>query len=198
MDSDEQAIVDWVNFPEGISLFSLWDTLHDGDLLAIESDLLVRTLRLRFDVDYVRDFHHLPEGTQFVIVVEDVRSVRSVRSVPWPGGCSIPPSTPREQESALIADYHRKWRQESLSWSDFEKLTGEPLGLEVSNADLGRGTDAVALRLGLLAARDSYVEAYVRGERIAFYVGDRQVTPEEFVAFGEAYWNAFANKAKAD
>ena len=196
MASEEQPIVDWVNFPDGIPTLSLWDTLHDGDLLAIESDLLARTVTLRFDVGYVRDFHHLPEQTQFVIVVKGVRSVRSLRSVPWPGGCSIPQGMPNAQQEQLIAEYHRKWREESQSWADFERLTSD--GLEVSNATLGRGSDVVALQLGLLVARDSYVEAYIRGEEITFYIGERHVTPEEFVAAGEAYWDAFAKKSKAN
>ena len=79
MPSDEQQIVDWVNFPDGTPMLSLWDTLHDGDLLSIASDLLVRTVTLRFDVGYVRDFHHLSEQTRFIIVVNGVRSVRCLR-----------------------------------------------------------------------------------------------------------------------
>jgi hypothetical protein len=192
--SDKQQIVDWVNFPNDIPTLSLWDAVHDGDLLSIESDLLARTVTLRFDVGYVRDFHHQSEQTRFVIVVDGVRSVRSFRSVPWPGGCSIPQGMPNTQQETLIAEYHRKWREESQSWSDFEALVSD--GLEVSNATLGRGSDVVALQLGLLVANDSYVEAYIRGEGITFYIGERQVTPEEFVAFGEAYWDAFAKKAE--
>jgi hypothetical protein len=103
---------------------------------------------------------------------------------------------PNAQQTAVIAEYHRKWREESQSWADFERLTSE--GLEVSNATLGRGSDVVALQLGLLVGGDSYVEAYIRGEGIAFYIGERQVTPEEFVAVGEAYWDAFSKKGKAD
>ena len=192
MDSDQQPIVDWVNLPEGIPTFSLWDTLHDGDLLAIQSDLLTRTVTLRFDVDYVRNFHHLPEQTRFAIVVNGVQSVRSLRSVPWPGGCSIPQGTPNDQQSMLIAEYHRKWREESQSWNDFERLTRN--GLEVSNATLARGPNVVALQLGLMVEHDSYAEAYIRGEEIAFYIGERQVTLEEFVKIGEAYWEAFAKR----
>jgi hypothetical protein len=190
---DEQEIVDWVNFPDGTPTLSLWDTLHDGDLLSIESDLLARIVTLRFDVEYLRDFHHQPEQTRFVIVVDGVRSVRSLRSVPWPGGCSIPQGMPNAQQETLIAEYHGKWREESQSWSTFEGLASD--GLEVSNATLGRGSDVIALQLGLLVANDSYVEAYIRGEGIRFYIGEKQVTPEEFVAFGEAYWDAFAKKA---
>jgi hypothetical protein len=51
--------------------------------------------------------------------------------------------------------------------------------------------------LGLLVANSSYVEAYIRGEGITFYIGERRVTPEEFVAFGEAYWDAFAKRAES-
>jgi hypothetical protein len=194
--SDDQPIVDWVNFPKDRATFSLWDILHDGDLLAIESDLFARTVTLRFDVGYVRNFHHLPEETRFVIVVNGVRSVRSFRNVPWPGGCPIPQGTPNDQRTALISEYHRKWREESQSWTDFERLTSDPYGLEVSSATLGRGPDAVALQLGLLVARDSYVEAYIRGEGITFYAGERQVALQEFVALGEAYWEAFAKKGE--
>ena len=103
MDSDKQPVVDWVNLPEDIPTLSLWETLHDGDLLAIESDLLARTVTLRFDVGYVRDFHHLPADTRFVVLVKGVQSARSFRSVPWPGGCPIPQGTPNTQQSALIA-----------------------------------------------------------------------------------------------
>ena len=196
MASDEQPIVDWVNFPQNIPTISLWDALHDGDLLAIESDLLACTVTLRFDVPYVRDFHHLPEQTQFVIVVSGVRSVRSFVSVPWPGGYTIRQGMPRAQQEAAIAEYQRKCREESQSWADFERLISD--GLEVSNAMLGRGSDVVALRLGLLVGGDSYVDAYIRGEGITFYIGEKQVTPEEFVALGEAYWEAFASRRKTD
>lgn len=181
MSSDEQPIIDWVNFPEGVPTFSLWEALHDGDLLAIESDLLVRTVTLRFDVGYVRDFHHLPEHTQFVIVVKGVQSVRSVRSVPWPGGCPIPPGTPNVQQSTLIAEYHRKWREESQSWSDFERLASDPFGLEVSIATLGRGPDVVALQLGLLVAGTPTSKLTFGGKALAFTSGRRLPRPKSLL-----------------
>jgi hypothetical protein len=194
--SDEQPTVDWVNLPQGIPTLSLWDTLHDGDLLIVESDLLARTLTLRFDVDYVRDFHHLPEQTRFVIRVSGVQSVRALRSVPWPGECPIHEGMPYAEQETLIAEYHRKWREESQSWTDFERLAKDEL--EVSDAMLGRGSDAVALQLGLLVKGGSDMEVYIRGEGITFYVGEREVTPQEFVALGEAYWDALVKKQKRD
>ena len=86
--ASHERFVDWVNLPEGATEFSLWSTLHDGDLTAIESDRMARTLSLQFDVGYVREFHNLSEDTRFVIVVSGVQSVLSFSSVPWPGGCS--------------------------------------------------------------------------------------------------------------
>lgn len=147
MGSDVRPVVDWVHLPEGVTELSLWNTLHDGDLNAIESDLLERTLTLRFDVAYVRNFHNLSEDTRFGIIVSGVQSVRSFRSVPWPGGCSIPAATPYEQQQAIVSEYQSKWREESLSWVEFERLTND--GLEVSSATLGLTSDGVALRLGL-------------------------------------------------
>ena len=192
MASDERPIVDWVNLPEDATELSLWSTLHDGDLAAIESDLLVRTLTLRFEVGYVKNFHKLPEETRFVVIVSGVQSVRSFRGVQWPGGCSIPLGTPYELQQAIVAEYQSKWREESLSWADFERLI--TAGLEVSSATLARRSDGVALRLGLLVGGDSYVEVYVRGTEISFWIDERQITPEEFVEIGEAYWAAFANR----
>lgn len=190
--ASEEQIVDWVNLPEGATEFSLWSTLHDGDLTAIESDPMARTLLLRFDVGYVRDFHNLSADTRFVIVVGGVQSVRAFSSTPWPGGCSIPAGTPAEQQLTLVAEYQSKWREESLSWADFERLTEH--GLELSSAVLTQGSESVALCLGLLVGGDSYAKAFIRGEGITFLIGERQVTPQEFVGLGEAYWAAFANK----
>lgn len=197
MDSAEQLVVDWVNLPRGVTELSLWSTLHDGDLIAIESDLLARTLTLRFDVGYIKEFHMLPEDTRFVVIIGGVQSVRSFSGVPWPGGCSIPTGTPYEQQQSIVAEYQSKWREESLSWVDFERLVND--GLEVSSAVLGLSSDAVALRLGLLVAGEPYyVEAFVRGSGITFFIGERQIRPEEFVELGEAYWEAFANKRKIE
>lgn len=192
MAPDEQPIVDWVNLPEDATESSLRSTLHDGDLVAIDSDLLARTLTLRFDVGYVRDFHNLSEGTQFTVRVSGVTSVRSFGGVPWPGGCSIPAEMPYEQRQAIVAEYQNKWREESLSWAEFEVLT--KTGLEVSSATLAQRADGIALRLGFLVGGDSCVEAYIRGEDVAFSIGERPLTAHEFIGAGEAYWEAWRKK----
>jgi hypothetical protein len=193
MDSEQQPILDWVNLPAEATTLSLWDTLHDGDLLPIESDLLARSLTLRFDVGYVRDFNSLPEGTRFVIKFSGVQSVRCFKTVSWPGEFSLPLGISREEERSLIEDYQSKCREESHAWSDFERLSGE--GLEVSNATLARAPNAVAFQLGVLVDNDgSYVEAYIRAESVECRVGDTPVSLEQFTGLGEAYWEAFARR----
>jgi hypothetical protein len=186
--------VDWVNLPKDATELSLWCTLHDGDLTSIDSDLLARTLTLRFDVGYVRDFHNLSEETVFTVNVGGVASVRSCGSVPWPGGCSIPAETPIAQQEAIVAEYQNKWREESLSWAEFEQLT--KIGLEVSSATLAQRADGIALHFGFLVNDGSYVEAYIRGETVGFLIGERQFTAPEFVEMGEAYWEAWGKKQK--
>jgi hypothetical protein len=192
MVSNRETTTDWVNLPEGTVTLSLWDTLHDGDLLEIESDLLSRTVTMRLDVGYVREFHKLPADTRFVITIIGVQSARSLRYVPWPGEFSMPPGATHEQQSKLIADYHRKWREESQAWSDFERMTSEQL--EISNAILARAENSVALQLDISVGHKSYIQAFVRGEEIAFHVGDHLLKLEEFVQLGEAYWEAFAQR----
>jgi hypothetical protein len=188
----DESTLDWTNLPDDAKKFSLWSTLHDGDLTAIVSDLMARTVTLEFDVAYVRAFHKLPAETRFSIIVSGVQSVRSLRNVPWPGSCLIPDGTPYEQQQTIVAEYHSKWREESLSWTEFEQLTHNDM--EVSTALLVPGATGIALHLGLMVESDSYVDAFIRGENVAFSVGKQLVTPKEFVALGEAYWDAWSNK----
>jgi hypothetical protein len=185
-------MLDWINLPAEAETLSLWDTLHDGDLQAVESDILSRSVKLRFDVGYVREFNSLPEETRFSIHLIGVQSVRLLK---WasPGEFSPPLGVSREKQQELLADYHSKWREESQPWSDLERLSGE--GLEIKDATLARAANAVALRLGAVLDDDgSYVEAFIRAQAAKFLVGDRAVSPEQFVSLGEGYWEAFAKR----
>ena len=164
----ERAIADWIFLPGEAQNFSLWNTLHDGDLEAVESNLSAKTVVLRLDVPYVREHHCLPSGTRFVIRVEGVQAVRVAGS----GGFGA--------------------REESRAWAEFEEMRG----LEVANAALGLGPDIQTLRVGVFIGHSRvYAEAFVRGERIRFLVGEREMTAEEFVDLGEAYWKAFGRAA---
>jgi hypothetical protein len=168
MSSENEAVIDWVNLPSDARTISLWDSLHDGDLIGIESDPAERTILLRFDVEYVRNFHKLPVDTRFAIKINGVQSVRCFAT--------------------------GAWTEESVSWDDFQRLSAtEP---EVSTANLAEGSNTVALQIGLLTGHGGYAEMYLRGEQLRFYVGDSETTKEEFVQLGEAYWAAFASRAE--
>lgn len=187
--------VDWVNLPDDTRNISLWDALHDGTLMSVQSDVLNRTVTLQFDVDYVRDFNHLPQDTRFVMVLSGVQSVRAVRSEPWPGGFSLPKGVSREEESRLMAEYRSKWRDESQSWKEFEQLSGEDMG--VSDAMIAVGdSNSIALRMAVMTFEgNSYFEAFIRAQGISFSVGDDQMEVEQFLSLGEAYWKAFADRS---
>jgi hypothetical protein len=43
---DEDSPVDWLNLPPAASAVSLWDILHDADVVCIRSNLLERTMDL--------------------------------------------------------------------------------------------------------------------------------------------------------
>lgn len=188
---DSQAkLTDWANLPENVKEVSLWSTLHDGELCAVRSDLLARTVTLDFDVDYVREFNHLPKGTHFFMVLKGVQSVRASRSERWPGEFFVPKGTPREQESSLIAEFHSKWREESQAWAEFEQLIA---GSDTLDATLVQSDVAVAVKLGVMA-NEHYYQAHIRAEAVTFSVGDRQLSIEEFAALGEAYWKAFSDR----
>ena len=176
--------------PEDARTVSLWDTLHDGELTSIQSDLLARTVTLQFDVPFVREFNQLPEEAGFWLILQGVQSVRAACTKGWPGGFSVPRGASREQESKLIAEYQTKCREESQSWAEFELLATKA---DTLDATLVIGDGAVALRLGLMA-NSRYYEAHIRAKAINFAAGDRQLTLEAFVRLGDAYWEAFSQR----
>jgi hypothetical protein len=45
---------------------SLWDSLHDAELIAIGSDLLARTVILSFQIHYLNTFHKLRDECLFL------------------------------------------------------------------------------------------------------------------------------------
>jgi hypothetical protein len=189
----EAKRTDWVNLPDGARTVSLWNALHDGELHAVHSDRRARTVTLEFDVDYVRTFNHLPEGTKFLLVLHGVQSVRATSSEPWPGDFAVPKGAPREEESRLITEYQAKWREESQSWSEFERSIA---GAETLDATLVEGDNVVALKITLSTAHDRYYEMYTRADSIAFAAGARHLSLGEFIRLGEAYWEAFSRRAR--
>jgi hypothetical protein len=192
----EQKQPDWTNLPEGMATESLWNCLHDGSLLDVNSDALERTLKLTFDVDYVRDFNKLPDAVTFDLFFSGVQSVRSLQYRVWPGAApDIQVGTPPEEQSRLVAQYQSKWREESEDWQTFENIVklNTNDSPEVADANLAMGTSGIALRLGLLMPDESYRDVFVRAESLEISLSNGQhLTLQAFLALGEGYWKAFA------
>lgn len=196
MTENEQNQSDWTNLPVGTSTESLWDCLHDGSLLDAHSDALERTLKLTFDVEYVREFNKLPDGVTFEFCLTGVQSLRSMRYRVWPGAApDIHAGMPREEQSRLVAEYQSKWREESEDWQTFEKAVRRESSdsPEVSDANLAMGTSGIALNIGLIMPDGDYRDIFIRAESLTFALSnDRQLALQEFLSLGRGHWEAFA------
>lgn len=193
MDETEIPELDWTHLPIGCVAQSLWDCLHDGDLLSCRSDLLNRSLCLEFDIAHLR-----AEGddVRFLIHLDRVTSVRAHIFVLWPGEFHVPDGATREQERHLIEEYQAKWREESLGWREFEDSLASD-ALSVTDAALARADDRVALRLnGHLDGdkfNDQYCSIYIRCGGIRAARSDGQpFSLQQLLDLGHEYWEAFA------
>jgi hypothetical protein len=198
---DGDSPVDWLNLPPAASTVSLWDSLHDGLVFSVRSNLLERTIDLFCKIEHLNEFHKLEKGFQFVLHFEGVQSARVLRYAMWPGGCSVPDGLSYEEQRKIVAEYQAKWREESASWNEFEsRITREDEQVfDISDAALAvspRGLFALKLCGHLNYA--TYHEAYLRFETLKITGSDgKQFELEAFQRLGEQYWEAFSNRAKS-
>lgn len=196
--NNEAVIHDWLNLPSGVSAMSLRDSLHDGEVISIRSNLLERTMDLFCEIEHLTRFHKLDEGFQFILHLLGVQSARVLRYAIWPGVRPILDGLPFEEQGRLVAEYQAKWREESASWNEFESQVRreDEQVFDISHAAL---TNAVQGRLALMCGHLNYAtyhEVYLRFEELRIAGGDgRQFQLEEFRQLGEAYWEAFSRRA---
>jgi len=199
---EESRIVDWVNLPAEVSAESLWEGLHEAQIISIQSNLLDRTLTLHVEIENLRIFHQWPLDMQFVFRLDGVQSARVVKYSIWPGTFAVPPGVSKEEQERLVAEYQAKWREESLSWSDLEEaVTAEHKQvIDIADASLARKKDgAVALRIGGLLNYTAYHEILLRAEKLTILRTDAgEVTIAELLKLGEAYWDALEQYEKED
>ena len=197
-ESTQPLVSDWIHLPANVTGESLWDSLQDASLVGVQSDLLARTLVLEFEIDYLRDFHKLPDGLRFQLRFEGTQSVRVLRSSVWPGAFSVPAGVSRDEESRLIEEYQAKWREESAAWSEFESSFSEDAetSLEVSDATLVESqAGTAAFWLVGDVVRNQYHQIYVRAERLDAVRSDNEpLGMALFKAMGEQYWTASAER----
>ena len=194
--------MDWVNLPAAISVESLWEGLHEAQIISIQSNLLERTVTLQVEIENLRIFHQWPLDMHFVFRLEGVQSARVVKYSIWPGPFAVPPGVPKEEQERLVAEYQAKWREESLSWSDLERaVTAEHKQvIDISDATLATEKDeVVALRISGLLNYTAYHEIFLRAEKLTISRTDAgEVSVEELLKLGEAYWDALEQHEKED
>ena len=76
---------DWLNLPSGSAPENLSVSLHDGDIVAVQSNLTDGSITLVVEVDYLRAFHQMAEGVTFIMRLEGVQSARATRTINWDG-----------------------------------------------------------------------------------------------------------------
>jgi len=202
MAEEEKRIVDWVNLPARVSAAPLWEGLHEAQIISIESNLLERTVTLHVEIENLRIFHQWPLDMRFVFRLDGVQSARVVKYSVWPGPFAVPPGVSKAEQERLVAEYQAKWREESLSWSDLEKaVTAEHQQvIDIADAALAAEKDgAVALRIGGLLNYTAYHEIFLRAQKLTISRTDAgEVTIEELLKLGEAYWDALEQHEKED
>jgi len=202
MAEEQSPVFDWLNLPPGAQELSLWDALHDAQIVSIQSHLLERTVTLHLESDHLLEFHNLPLDMQFLLRLEGVQSARVLHYAMWPGDFSLPDGLAPEEQRRLVADYQSKWREESFTWSELESALSADCQqvLDISNATLATSVDnsSVALRIGGHLNYTTWHEIFLRAERITLTRGDGlDLGVDGFLKMGEAYWEAFASRKNA-
>ena len=202
MPEEQKTILDWVNLPSGIAGASLWDGLHEAQVISIQSNLLERTVTLILEIENLRIFHQWPLDMRFVFRLDGVQSARAVKYSIWPGPFAVSPGTATEEQERLVAEYQAKWREESLSWSDLEKaMTAENKQvIDISDATLATEKDsAVALRISGLLNYTMYHEIFLRAEKLTISRTDAgELKVEELLKLGKSYWDALERQEDED
>lgn len=198
--SEVEHELDWIYLPAGSEVQSLWESLHDGEILSCKSDLIERTIILECRVEHLLGEEH--EDVSFLLKVEEVSSARANVWVRWLGEFRVPEGVSREEESRLIEEYQAKWREESLGWLEFESaLANDPL--QIREAELARSDGRVTLKVcGYLDGDkfdDQYCAIFLRGRALSASRSDAQEFDfEQFVALGERYWKAFSDRREQE
>lgn len=200
MAEEKSRIVDWVQLPHGISEVSLWTGLHDAQIIAVQSNLLQRTVTLNLEIEHLRIFYELPLDMQFLFRLEGVQSARVMKYSVWPGTFKVPAGVSGEEEARLVAEYQAKWREESGSWEDLEKAvtTEHKQVLDISDATLAVAENGtVALRIVGLFNYTTYHELFLRAERLTIFRSDAgQLSVSDLLKLGEVYWQALEQQEK--
>jgi len=174
-----------VHLPSDLAAESLWDSLHDGGLITVKSNLTDRRIFLTFQIEHLRLFHNNRGGAfVFCFSSKTVQSAESPRYAVWPGEYSVPKGVSRDEGIRLIRIPIEVERRIFL-WREFEAAfeTVPNTIFEVSNADLARHNGRVfTFRLQREMPSTGYHEVYLRAEHLKIQRSDGlPLTKDEFI-----------------
>lgn len=191
MESWNNILTDWVNLPTAANTQSLWICLHDAELKSIRSDVLEQYAVLEIEAFY------LPDGLRVFLRLDGLKSVR-VNKYPPPYRSLLSDDMPYPERMQLAEQWVSKWREESMSWDEFEAvLATDPL--EIADADLAEGDDGVALRVGgyLNGERydDLWCSVFFRAMAITAERSDGEdFSLEKLKELGGQWWESFGSR----
>ena len=168
----------------GFEAVSLWECLHDGELMSCNTNHLERTVTLEFSVDHL--------DLNVLLTVDEVASVRAIGHFRRVGKFDEPDDISPEELTRLIEEYRAKWREESVTWLDFElALSTDPL--QIMDANFVTDEDSKTLRLGGFLNgekfNDIYFDVFVRGKDFSITRSDGDnLSLESFRRLGRKYW----------
>jgi hypothetical protein len=177
---------------------SLWNALHDADLVRIETDPMVRRLSMLLDVSHLRPFANLRDDVRWRLIVDDAGLLLARTWEAWPGSAPKQDGLSREEQMAAVAAYQAKGRTVSVGWSDFELATNAN-GIWLKDVNLREEESGVVLSgYGHGRNTDRFFEFEVAGKALRCERTDvGPLSLGELLRLGEAYWEESANRRSA-
>jgi hypothetical protein len=177
---------------------SLWRCLHDGVIENIHSDLTARAVTLVVNSPFHWAFHHLPAGTRFRVVTEDVTIAEAFLFEPWPAAIEPTRDIPWSQAEEIRRENYRRGRLESISWQEFVDAVRGGDDWDILNAQITSSGSNMVLCVETLSEQSSeFREFRLHTGRLRYFVGEREMPLKAFTSFGDAYWDDFSLRAKA-
>jgi hypothetical protein len=166
---------------------SLWECLHDAILISTYVDAAQGTASFEFDNWYIRKFHQQSEETTYTFRFEEVSTAHLQSEIV------------NEADGKLIQGFQAEWCGEQVAWSDFEqRFVADGGRADVFEAELRTLEDGQVEFHSFMHVNDEfYPDLLVRAAHVTVRRSDDvELTVEEFLTLGEAYWEAFAERAR--
>ena len=184
--------------PKGSVCNTLWDCLHDGEIIACKEDRIARTVELEILVS------HLPyreRELRISVLLTDVTAALLQISEPYPINDIDNTKLDRHERSAAIDAYWAKARIDSIRWQEFQQSVDDS-PLDIYDADLVTAPGKTGLRItGGLSGdplHERYCELNLIGTELKITRNTGAIlTVDALREMGREYWDAFSRNGPA-